>query len=577
MPTFEIADDFLLDGAPFRILSGAIHYFRIHPDQWRDRIRKARQLGLNTIETYVAWNAHSTRRGEFRTDGGVDLGRFLDEVHAEGMRAIVRPGPYICAEWHNGGLPAWLTATPGIRLRESDPVYLAAIEEYYAALMPILAPRQIDRGGPIILVQVENEYGAYGSDAAYLRTLVDLTRAGGITVPLTTVDQADDTMLTNGTLPGVHATASFGSRAVERLQTLRRHQPTGPLMCSEYWVGWFDHWGGPHHVNPAADSAADLDALLSTGASVNIYMFIGGTNFGFTSGANYHDALQPTVTSYDYDALLSEDGQPTEKYWAFREVLGRYTELPDDVPAPAGPAPAFEVALHRVGPLVQPGPDRPEHEHPPTMDALGLPGGLVRYSTVAPASGRLDLGEVRDRAIVLLDGVRVAVVERDAPGSCEVREGARIDVLVEDLGRVNYGPRIGEAKGLLGPVTLDGAAVQGWSAAAIELDSVPLRSLNGAATLDAPVLAGGEFELAEPADLFLDTTGFGKGMAWVNGANLGRFWQRGPTQTLYVPGPLLREGRNELVVLELDGATPSTARFVPEPRLGRPGAKADDS
>ncbi|MBO4207001.1 glycoside hydrolase family 35 protein, partial [Micromonospora echinofusca] len=338
MTTFDIGEtDFLLDGRPFRVLSGAIHYFRVHPQLWRDRIRKARQMGLNTVETYIAWNAHSPQRGVFHTDGGLDLGRFLDTVAEEGMYAFVRPGPYICAEWDNGGLPAWLFRDAATGIRRHEPQYLDAIAEYYGQLGPILAPRQVDSGGPVILVQVENEYGAYGADRDYLQALTDLTRKAGITVPLTTVDQPVDHMLRNGSLPGLHKTASFGSRSVERLATLRAHQPTGPLMCAEFWDGWFDHWGEHHHTTPVAEAAADLDALLSTGASVNIYMFHGGTNFGFTNGANDKGTYQPIVTSYDYDAPLDEAGDPTAKYWAFREVIARHTEVP---PAPSAAPPA---------------------------------------------------------------------------------------------------------------------------------------------------------------------------------------------------------------------------------------------
>lgn len=241
MSTFEIGTtDFLLDGRPLRIISGALHYFRIHPAQWEDRIRTARQLGLNTIETYVAWNFHSRRPGEFCLDGWRDLGRFLDLVDSHGMHAIVRPGPYICAEWTNAGLPPWLTAQPGIALRSSDPAYLAACADFYRAVLPTVASRQVTRGGNVLMVQVENEYGAFGDDPGYLRSLVELVRAQDIEVPLFTCDQADDEMLARGGLPELLRTATFGSRSRERLEILRRHQPTGPLMCGEFWDGWFD-------------------------------------------------------------------------------------------------------------------------------------------------------------------------------------------------------------------------------------------------------------------------------------------------------------------------------------------------
>ena len=290
--------DFELDGRPHRILAGALHYFRVHPDLWADRIRKARLMGLNAIETYVAWNAHEPRRGEWQADDGLDLGRFLDLVAAEGMHAIVRPGPYICAEWDNGGLPAWLFRDPDVGVRRSEPHYLEAVRGYLRRVYEVVAPRQVDAGGPVILVQVENEYGAYGADKGYLAELVRVTREAGISVPLTTIDQPTPQMLADGSLPGLHLTASFGSRTAERLETLREFQPTGPLMCMEFWCGWFDDWGSHHHVTDAAASAAELDALLAAGGSVNVYMFHGGTNFGITNGANDKGRYAP-ITGVD--------------------------------------------------------------------------------------------------------------------------------------------------------------------------------------------------------------------------------------------------------------------------------------
>ena len=293
--SFAIGEhDFLLDGEPHRVISGALHYFRIHPDQWRDRIRMGRMMGLNTIETYVAWNEHSPEPGVFDTIGRLDLARFLREVQEEGLHAIVRPGPYICAEFDGGGFPAWLFRDPEVGVRTLEPRYMAAVTDYLRAVMDIVAPLQIDRGGPVILLQVENEYGAYGSDHAYLQALTDLFRETGATVPLTTVDQPEPAMLAAGNIPGLLATGSFGSRATERLAALRRQQPTGPLMCSEFWCGWFDHWGAHHHTTDAAASARELNDLLAAGASVNIYMLHGGTNFGLTNGANDKGVYQPT-------------------------------------------------------------------------------------------------------------------------------------------------------------------------------------------------------------------------------------------------------------------------------------------
>ncbi|WP_243399376.1 glycoside hydrolase family 35 protein [Cryobacterium zongtaii] len=622
MGAFEIGDeDFLLNGEPFRVLAGAIHYFRVHPDHWADRIHKARLMGLNTIETYVAWNAHSPARGGFDTEGQLDLARFLDLIAAEGMYAIVRPGPFICAEWDNGGLPGWLFTDPAVGVRRNESLYMAAVAEYFEQLLPIVASRQIDRGGPVILVQIENEYGAYGDDKDYLRALVELNRAGGITVPLTTIDQPTDQMLSDGSLPELHKTGSFGSRAIERLAVLRRHQSTGPLMCAEFWNGWFDHWGAHHHTTSAEDSARELDDLLATGASVSLYMFTGGTNFGFTNGANDKGVFQPTVTSYDYDAPLSESGEVTAKYLAFRAVLAKYSPVTGSLPAPAVPAPAFEVSLDESVSLWEALPELADVTVAPatglpSMDALGQYTGFALYrSRVASGCRVLSFAEVRDRAQVFVDGNPVGVLHRDHHDrSISLPPGERLDLLVEDQGRVNYGPRIGEDKGLIGPATLDGADLVDWQVLPLDVDGfvrsgsalftsqaprcgvvmhtgpvdldldvdldlsvnltpTPTPTLTAAPaivvaeSLSGPAFARGRFAAEPGEDLFLSTAGWGKGQAWINGFNLGRFWDRGPQTTLYVPGPVL-QADNELVILCLHGAESTLARFVPRPDLG---------
>ncbi len=577
MPSFTIGEEhFLLDDRPFRILSGALHYFRVHPEQWADRIRKARLMGLNTIETYVAWNAHAPTPDRFDTDGGLDLGRFLDLIAAEGMHAIVRPGPYICAEWDNGGLPAWLFSDPEVGIRRSEPRYLAAVDRYLEQLAPILVPRQIDRGGPLILVQIENEYGAYGSDKAYLEHLVAVNRRIGLTVPFTTVDQPGD--LEAGSLPTLHSTASFGSRSTERLEVLRRHQPTGPLMCSEFWDGWFDSWGQHHHTTDATQSAKDLDDLLAAGASVNIYMFHGGTNFGLTNGANDKGVYQPIATSYDYDAPLDEAGNPTEKYWAFREVLAKHAPVPEEAPSVSPPSPSASVTvsesaslwgvLDALGGVV-------ERNEATTTDALGVYSGFVLYEAdvelLAPAL--LEVGEVRDRAQVFLDGVPIGVLareEHDVSLALPAAGAARLQLLVEDQGRVDYGRRLGEPKGLIGGVRMDGVAVRGWRIRPLDLDRVgeALGELSpSGGRVVGPAFARARFDVEEAGDLFLDTTGWGKGVAWVNGFCLGRYWSKGPQRTLYVPGPVVRPGANEVVLFELRGGTGEIA-FVPRADLG---------
>ncbi|MCU1422137.1 MAG: bgaB [Microbacteriaceae bacterium] len=581
MPRFTIGDDdFLLDDAPYRVLSGALHYFRVHPDAWADRIHSARLLGLTTIETYVPWNAHEPGRGEWTQSGALDLGRFLDLVHEAGLTAIVRPGPYICAEWDGGGLPAWLFLEPGVGIRSSEPTYLRAVDEYLRRVYEIVAPRQVHAGGPVILVQIENEYGAYGSDTDYLRSLVRITRDAGITVPLTTVDQPTDEMLANGSVEGAHATGSFGTRAVERIATLRRHQPTGPLMCSEFWDGWFDSWGEPHHTTPAAESARELEVLLDAGASVSLYMLHGGTDFGFTNGANHKGTYRPLVTSYDYDAPLDEAGRPTEKFWAFREVIARHAHVPDELPAAGIPACAFEApfaataTLARVAPLLG---DWSAHRTPPTMDALGRYTGFALYSVDidSPRPLVLATGEVRDRAQVFFRGEPVGVMSRELhETSIVIPAGAgTLSLLVEDQGRINYGPLIGEQKGLIGPVTLGGTELTGWRVLPLNLDDIAIVDAELARADGDPVEAGPLFAratltLAAPQTLYLDTRRLGKGVAWFNGFSLGRYWSRGPQHTLFVPPEAVRAGENSLVVFEQHALPDPVARFVAAPDLG---------
>ncbi|MCL2555283.1 MAG: beta-galactosidase [Actinomycetia bacterium] len=577
-------EGFRLDGEPFRIISGALHYFRVHPGQWRDRLRKARLLGLNTVDTYVPWNLHEPRPGEFRADGGLDLERFLQLAREEGLHVLLRPGPYICGEWEGGGLPGWLLAEPDIRLRSTDPRYLGAVERFFGELLPRVAPYLGTRGGPVIAVQVENEFGAYGEDLPYLRRMAEMLQEHGVDVPLFTCDQPDD--LARGSVPGVLATANFGSRVAENLAALRAHQPEGPLMCAEFWNGWFDRWGGVHASRPAESAAADLDLLLAAGASVNLYMFHGGTNFGFTNGANDKHTYRPTITSYDYGAPLDEAGDPTPKYAAFREVIARHAPVPDTpLPEPSKKLNQLGVRLSQRAPLFTQLPalgTAVAGDRPLTMEELaarhgaGNGLGFVLYEARLDAAGPVLLHApgVRDRAQVFLDGGPVGVLERESHEhslAFEVPEGgARLSLLVENLGRVNYGQAIHDRKGLVGPVTANGTALTGWTSR-----SLPLDDLSGLAFADAdarptvgPAFHRGEFDVAEPADTYLDVSGWTKGCAWVNGFALGRFWSRGPQQRLYVPGPALREGRNEIVVLELHAASRASVDLRDTPDLG---------
>lgn len=570
---------FRLDGEEFRVLSGALHYFRVMPGQWQHRLRMLRAMGLNTVETYVPWNLHEPREGEFR--GLDELAAFLDAAADEDLLAIVRPGPYICAEWDNGGLPSWLTAELGLRVRTRDAAYLSRVERFFDEVIPLVVERQVTRGGNVIMVQVENEYGSYGSDAVYLRRLADDLVARGIDVPLFTSDGADDFYLTGGTVPGVLATVNFGSDPEAAFAALREHRPGDPLMCMEFWCGWFDHWGHEHVTRDAADAAGCLERILSAGASVNLYMAHGGTSFGTGAGANRGGELargeyRATVTSYDYGAPIDERGAPTEKFWRFREILSRYNPSPPEVPEPP-PAlppsvlpleesvPLFDVLDEVAGPVVT-------SALPPSFEDLGLVHGLVLYQVEVPGPRRpyrLRVGGVHDRAHLYVDGELAAVLERDGEEPLlEVPGPATLELLVESMGRTNYGPALGERKGLLEPPLHDRQYLHGVTARPIPLQELPALPYEVGVGARVPAFFRGTLDVTGPADGFLALPGWGKGYVWVNGFLLGRYWDRGPQRTLYVPWPLLRAGANEVVILELDRAGSPELQLRPQPDPG---------
>ncbi|HWS35110.1 MAG TPA: beta-galactosidase family protein [Actinoplanes sp.] len=572
-------DEFLWQGRPFRVVAGAMHYFRIHPEQWADRIEKARLLGLNTIDVYVPWNAHQPRPGELNFDGILDLPRYLTQIAEAGLKVLFRPGPYICAEWDGGGLPAWLTSDPSIKLRTSDPAYLKAVDEWFDQLIPVIEPFLAHNGGPIIAVQVENEYGAFGDDKQYLQHIVDGYRRRGITELLFTCDQAhSEEMLRNGGLDGILRTGTFGGKVETALATLRRIQPTGPLMCAEFWNGWFDHWGGPHHTRDAQSAADDLSTLLGAGGSVSLYMFHGGTNFGFTSGANLKHAYEPTITSYDYDAPLAENGDITRKYELMREAIARHLPVPDQpLPGPAATIEHRGIVLDSAVTL-QDAATAPAVESPAplTMEALGQDSGFVIYETAVPEAGPtvLTVTAYSDRVQVLLDGVPSGLLERSRhERSLAVvvpRPGATLTLVVENAGRVNYGPGMLDPKGLLGPVLADGAELTGWTQTAVPLADVTGLPFAPATTRlpIGPTLRRGEFTLDTVADTYLSLPGWERGAAWINGFPLGRFAARGPQRTWYVPAPVLKTGVNEIVVLELQAAASDTVDLLDAPDLG---------
>ncbi|MEK4508359.1 beta-galactosidase [Paenibacillus anaericanus] len=573
-------DHFLLDGQPLQLLSGALHYFRIVPEYWRDRLLKLKACGMNTIETYIPWNLHEPEEGRFYFEGIANIEAFVQLAGELGLHVILRPSPFICAEWEFGGLPAWLLADDNMQLRCEDKAYLSKLDAYFDELLPRLQPLLSTHGGPVLALQVENEYGSFGSDKAYLNYLKEGMIARGMDVLLFTSDGAEDHMLQGGMIDGVFATVNFGSRAKESFAKLREYQPTGPLMCMEFWNGWFDHWMKPHHTRPEFEVAETLDEMLTLGASVNFYMFHGGTNFGFMNGANLFDKYEPIVTSYDYDTLLDESGKPTAKFYAVRKIIEKYVELPPLELPPFIKSGAYgKLQMTESAPLFTQL-DALSHPVrkacPEPMEKLGQSYGFILYSTkiTGPRIGmELVLQEVRDRALVFANGTFAGTVERWDPRGIPMEvpaEGLQIDILVENMGRVNYGPQLRDPKGITCGVRLGYQFLHDWN-----IRSLPLTDLNGLsfAPMDGeerlqPSFYRGSFQVSELTDTFLRLDGWSKGQVFINGFNLGRYWEKGPTKTLYLPAPLLRQGENELILFELHGVMEPVVTFVDKPDFG---------
>lgn len=577
---FEVGKGaFLLDGQPFQILSGELHYPRIPRAYWRDRLQKAKAMGLNTVCTYVFWNVHEPKPGVWDFSGEKDLAAFVRTAQEEGLFVLLRPGPYVCAEWDLGGFPAWLLRTGGPLLRSADPAYLSAQQRYFERLGKELRDLQVTRGGPILMVQVENEYGSFGNDGAYVAAVRDGLRTAGFEVPLFTADWPDQGSLKAGALPDATPTVNFGSGAAKAFPELAKFRPDAPGMNGEFWCGWFDAWGRPHRQTSAADKAKEFAWMVERGHSVNIYMFHGGTNWGFWAGANGSDSdFAPDTTSYDYSAVLDEAGAPTDKFEAFRKVLqarrpdAKLPDLPSPLPRIALPP----VSLGEWAPLETLAGPTVKGRQPLSMEDLGATQGFVRYRTRVRGPLKADLAceRVHDVAYVSLDGRRVATLDRRlnqrTVRDLVIPKGSHtLELLVEHQARINYGePLRTDRKGLLGAVRLGGREVLDWEMATLPCEDLAgLRFQRGEAPAGKPAFRRGTFTVTTPGDTFLDMGAWGKGLVWVNGHNLGRHWSIGPQQTLFLPGCWLKPGANELVVLELLGTSARTVEGRTAPRF----------
>jgi beta-galactosidase len=554
--------DFLLDGRPFRIMAGEIHYQRIPPEYWADRLLKVRAAGLNTVGTYVFWNALEPEPGRWDFSAGNDLAAFIRAAQRAGLWVIVRPGPYACAEWDFGGLPAWLLRTPDIKVRCSDPRYLAACEAYILKLADVLRDLQVHRGGPVLMVQVENEYGSYGNDREYLRALKGFWDKSGLEVPLYTADGATPYMLEAGSIPGAAIGLDPGTNDKDFAEAERLARGV-PVFCSELYPGWLTHWGEPWARVKAEEFLPDLRWLLENGKSFSLYMFHGGTNFGFTAGANFSDKYQPDVTSYDYDAPLDEAGRPTPKYAAIRDLLARFQQrgakLPDlPEPLPILTVPTVDFA--ETAPVFDHLPQPIRCPQPGPMESYGQSSGFILYRTKlwGRHSGKLVVTDLHDYATVFADGRYLGAIDRTkGETSLDIPKGEpaleTLDILVEAMGRINYGPLLIDRKGITDRVTLNNMTLMGWEVYPLPMDEEFLGRLRfGRREPERPGnFFRGVFELHALGDTYLDLSGWKKGVVWVNGHNLGRYWEIGPQKRLFCPAPYLKFGRNEIVVFDL--------------------------
>lgn len=588
--TFEAGKgSFLLNGEPFVVKAAELHYPRIPRAYWEHRIKQCKALGMNTICLYVFWNFHEEKPGEFDFTGQKDLAEFCRLCQKNDMYVILRPGPYVCAEWEMGGLPWWLLKKKDIRLREDDPYFLERVSIFEKEVANQVAGLTIQKGGPIIMVQVENEYGSYGESKEYVAKIRDIVRGNFGDVTLFQCDWASNFQL--NALDDLVWTMNFGTGANidEQFAPLKKVRPDSPLMCSEFWSGWFDKWGANHETRAADDMIAGIDEMLSKGISFSLYMTHGGTNWGHWAGAN-SPGFAPDVTSYDYDAPISESGKITPKYEKLRETLAKYMDgkkqakVPDDIPTIS--VPAFEFT--EVAPLFANLPEPKSDDTIRTMEEYDQGFGSILYRTTLPKidrSATLTVTEAHDYAQIFIDGKYIGKLDRrngekqlDIPACAE---GAQLDILVEAMGRINFGRAIKDFKGITEKVELKNGGrtteLKGWKVYNLEdryewykgLKFEPLKSVKDAQGQRVPGCYRATFHVEKPGDTFLNFETWGKGLVYVNGYGIGRIWEIGPQQTLYVPGCWLKEGENEILVFDIVGPKEARTEGLEEPILNQ--------
>lgn len=582
--TFTVGDKtFLLNGKPFVVKAAELHYPRIPRPYWEHRIKMCKALGMNTVCLYVFWNIHEQQEGKFDFTGNNDVAEFCRLAQRNGLYVIVRPGPYVCAEWEMGGLPWWLLKKKDIRLREPDPYFMERVKLFERKVGEQLASLTIQNGGPIIMVQVENEYGSYGENKAYVSAIRDIVRQSGFDkVTLFQCDWASN-FEKNG-LDDLVWTMNFGTGADidQQFQRLGELRPNAPQMCSEFWSGWFDKWGARHETRPAKAMVEGIDEMLSKGISFSLYMTHGGTSFGHWAGAN-SPGFAPDVTSYDYDAPINEYGQATPKYWELRHTMEKYNDggklpAPPKVPMPVITIPKF--VLTEYAPLGNGMGSSVQSRDIRSFEDMDMGWGIADYSTALPkipVGSMLTLNEPHDFAQVFVDGKYIGKIDRVKNEKTlmlpPVEKGAELCIRIEAMGRINFGRAIKDYKGITKEVTIS-AEIDGHEASwnlknwtivpipdnyetAVKALSVGTetskRTRQHAKLLTKAGYYRGHFMLRKPGDTFLNMEAFGKGQVYVNGHAIGRFWNIGPQQTLYLPGCWLKQGRNEVIVLDVVG------------------------
>ena len=568
---------FLLNGKPFTVKAAELHYTRIPAPYWEHRIEMCKALGMNTICLYVFWNIHEQTEGQFDFTGQNDIAAFCRLAQKHGMYVIVRPGPYVCAEWEMGGLPWWLLKKKDSVLRTLDPYFMERTAIFMKEVGKQLAPLQITRGGNIIMVQVENEYGAYAVDKPYVSAIRDIVKSAGFTeVPLFQCDWSS-TFDRNG-LDDLLWTINFGTGAniEQQFKRLKEARPETPLMCSEFWSGWFDHWGRKHETRPAKSMVQGIKDMLDRNISFSLYMAHGGTTFGHWGGAN-NPSYSAMCSSYDYDAPISEPGWTTDKYFQLRDLLKNYLPAGEQLPEIPEAFPVIEipeVEFTQVAPLFSNLPEAKESMDIQPMEAFDQGWGTILYRTTLqePVENgtTMKITEVHDWAQVFADGKLLARLDRRrgefALQLPVLKKGTRIDILVEAMGRVNFDESIHDRKGITEKVELvrgkQSAKLKNWTVYSFPVDYSFVqdkRYKNGTAQT-MPAYYRTTFRLDKVGDTFLDMSTWGKGMIWVNGLAIGRFWEIGPQQTLFMPGCWLKEGENEVIVLDLKGPEKASIR-----------------